>query len=295
MIKTSYFLAVFVTIFLSMAVIAPLYAKPGKNHEIKDSPICEKYIIKGRQISVKCAFPKSKDHISTIISGSFEFYGDTNTVTENDIDWIHLSKLIIMKNGKKSQEINIESTENNIRLSDFLNAVRLMDLNFDGYDDIQLLVLPTASVNAVYEYWLYNSDTQQFEHSDLRDKLFGFDVTPDPKTKTIFIQSHSGCCYNWETTYHWVANELRKKTELYYGAIVMSDACGQTITHYNDNEETISMDIESSGYCKGDEHNAPQTIEPYLTKLKNDEKNGGYVLKKNGNDKFTVIYNKPTK
>ncbi len=290
MIKIQYFLAIFTAIFFNVTANAA-------------TPVCQKHIIKNKQISIKCAFPESKEHISTLISGSFEFYEYANTETEKDIDWIHLNKLVILKNGRKSQEINLESVENGIRLSGVAGAVQLMDLNFDGYDDIQLWVSPTAGANSSYEYWLYNPDTQQFEYNNLKDKLFGFDVTPDPKSKTIFIQSHSGCCYNWERTYHWIGNELRKKTELYYGSIAIPGntpleefyACGQTIDHYNDNEEIVSMDIEPSSYCKGDEHNAPQTLEPFLTKLKNEEKNGEYVLRKNGEDKYTVIYNKPAK
>ena len=258
-----------------------------------NSPVCEKYFIKGNNISVKCDFPKSKMHISTILSGSIECFGEP--CREVDLDDIHLNKLTVLKNTKKSQEISLESVEASIRLYGFTEAIKLMDFNFDGYDDIQLWTSPSAGINSGYEYWLYNPNTGQFEASDFGKKLSGFDIAPDIKTKTIYVKSHSGCCYNSETTYHWIGKELRKKTELYYGVFAPYDACGQTITHYNDNEEIVSMDVEPSGYCKGDKHNAPRSLEPYLSKLKNEEKDGNYVLKKKAGGKYTVIYNKPTK
>lgn len=302
--KSLYLSAILVSIFYSIAANAAVGTNSATSLAIKNSAVCGKHVIKDDTITIQCDFPESKERISTVLSGSLVFSGITTTETKDDIDWIHLQTLIVMKNGNKSQEINLGSVETAIRLYGFNEAVKLMDLNFDGYDDIQLWKSPTASVNASYEYWLYNPKTSLFDATDLGEKLFGFDVTPDSKTQTIFIKSHSGCCYNNETTYHWVGNELRKKTNLYYGVIDASDkmsienvvsACGQTITHYNDNEEILRMDVEPSSYCKGDEHNAPMSLEPFLSKLKNEEKDGNYVLKKKASGKYTVIYKNPNR
>ena len=282
--KILYLSAILVSVFYSVTANAAVHIKPV------NSSVCEKYFIKGNNISVKCDFPKSKMHISTILSGSVECFGET--CREIDLDEIHFTKLIILKNNKKSQEINLGSIETYVRLSMFTEAVKFMDLNFDGYDDIQLYESPTAGVNATYVYWLYNPKTRLFDATDLGKKLFGYDVTPDIKTKTINIKSHSGCCYNWNTTYHWVGNELRKKVEIFSGSLLV-DAYGQVTSYYNDNEEILREEIDPNDWR--DEHNERIGIKSYILKLKEEEKNGNYILKKNGDDKYTVIYNKPTK
>lgn len=262
----------------------------------KNPTICGKHIIKDNTITIKCEFPDSKEHISTTLTGSFVFAGFTETEAEDDIEWIYPQTLIIIKNGKISQEINLKSIETGIRIHGFDEAVQLMDLNFDGYDDIKLWTSPSTGIDSTYAYWLYNSKTGLFDFAgDLGKKLFGFDVTPNLGTKTISVKEHSGCCYNNDTTYHWVGNELRKKINLYYGAIEYADACGQITSYYNDNEEIVREEIEPSGYCKGDEHNAPISLKPYISKLKKEEKDGNYVLKKKAGGKYTVIYKKPKK
>ena len=284
--KIIYLSAILGSIFYGGATIAAVDVNSANN------PVCGKYVIKDNMITVKCDFPESIEHISTVLEGSSKCFGEI--CREVDLDDIRLNKLLILKNSKKSQEINLESVEIGIRLDSFAEAVKLMDINFDGYDDIQLWASPTASANTIYEYWLYNPKTGLFDATDLGKKLFGYYIVPDSKTNTILVKSHSGCCYNWEKTYHWVGNELRKKMVRYYGALA-AEGCGQTITHYNDNEEVLSMEVEPSGYCKGDEHNEPMSLKPYISMLKNGEKDGNYALKKKAGGKYTVIYNKPSK
>lgn len=271
-----------------------MFYNVAANAEVNNPAVCGKHIIKDKTITVQCDFQEGKDHISTILSGSFEFSGSTDIENKNDIDWIHLSKLIIIKNDKISQEINLKSVETGIRIDGFDGAVKPMDLNFDGYDDIQLWTSPSAGIDSSYEYWLYNPKIGLFDTTDLGKKLSGFDIIPDAKTKTVSVKEHSGCCYNYETTYHWIDKELLRKSSLYYGVLV-GNGCGQTTTHYNDNEEILREDIEPSDYCKGDEHNPPMSLKPYISVLRSNEKDGDYILKKKSGGKYTLIYKKPKK
>lgn len=84
------------------------------------------------------------------------------------------------------------------------NAFRLVDVNFDGYDDIE--VFGWAPSNTIpYLYWLWDDGAQRFTYS------FCMQVTGiDPETKTITVEykdGPGGARYCVET-YEWRDGEL---------------------------------------------------------------------------------------
>lgn len=85
------------------------------------------------------------------------------------------------------------------------NAFRMVDVNFDGYDDIEVFGW-TPSNTIPYLYWLWDNDAQRYIYS------FAMQVSQiDPETKTVIVEykitPQNGV--NWQVeVYEWRDGEL---------------------------------------------------------------------------------------
>jgi hypothetical protein len=74
------------------------------------------------------------------------------------------------------------------------------DLNFDGYNDLLLLV-GWGSGGSFYEPWMYNPTRKLFQKANF-DREFA-NPSVDKKNKVLILSSHVGCCEGTKSYYHY--------------------------------------------------------------------------------------------
>jgi hypothetical protein len=177
------------------------------------------------------------------------------------------------------------------------DVVELVDVNFDGFDDIKLWTSTSAGPNNGYSYWLFDSKSQRFQPSDLGDKLSGFDISFDAATRTIQTSGRASCC-EWErVVYRWAGGQLRIMTIATdrvspYRIPPLEkldvELCASQTDHYNEREELVSNDI---GPCETDVLPGEMKRAAFTALLQKNPK--GYSVLVKDKDHLTITYNKP--
>lgn len=176
-------------------------------------------------------------------------------------------------------------------------ALELMDVNFDGYSDIKLMTSTSAGPNEGFTYWLYDRKARGFKPCGACDALSGFDVIPDPRKKTIFVNARGSCC-NWgSTTYAWRGAALKTIESGDTGILSLQyppfagaslTACGAETDHYDAQER-----IASAAFAL-DKCDAPAgKPDDLLAYAKAHQK--GFKLDVKDKDNFTIRYDPPLK
>ncbi|WOE76274.1 lysozyme inhibitor LprI family protein [Alterisphingorhabdus coralli] len=206
-----------------------------------------------------------------------------------------LERLAFIENGKAVQEVAVAG---NIWSGSLEHALRLMDIDFDGYPDLQLWNATSAGPNMGYRYFLYRPETKRFAAADIEDQLSGFEVFPDPESKTIAVTGRVSCCQWANTRYQWVGDALRLMSVLNDGAGLYWDLplfddktppdCAARTRHYNDAEQLTHIAIAPGGICEPDDD---ASIIAFLHALQKNPQ--GYRLDISDETHFSIIYDQP--
>lgn len=275
----SFLLALCQATILAVAGTQALSA-PGK-----PPPICGAMKRSGPRFSITCS-AQDNSHLSVVLTGASG--GDTGG-TEFD-------RIVVYRNGAKLQEIAAKGDfwEGDDRLVEFA------DINFDGFDDLKVMTSTSAGPNAGFDYWLFNPRSGKFDHSDIGDKLSGFDVLPDPHTKTIRVTGRSSCC-DWESaTYKWIGAALHITLLSDEGAFDVSDTppldgdnlqfCGTETKRFDDAGGLVRVDFARATGKDACDHDGEAL--PDLLKLFR-EKQKGYAITVLDVNRFTIRYATP--
>jgi len=100
------------------------------------------------------------------------------------------------------QALESEMDEPPYRDAEYFEAV---DLNFDGYEDVQLLIMRGVTGNRVYSHWLFDPKTDRFVRHQELDKAVN--PIPDPATKQLKTFWNGGGTYT-ARVYHWEEGKL---------------------------------------------------------------------------------------
>ncbi len=244
----------FSAVFCALLLTAPMASYGGEN------VACSAPQTKRQLSSMTCRDARKEAANRTfVLSGKPDQDGKVESLTIQVFEGTALKQTITEKDGPYS-------------LSE--DGVRLADYNFDGHVDLSLaLGQEDIQGNAGSEFWLYNSETKQFEVSkEMNDKLW-IDPTIDAKAKTLEVGGRSSCCSSETGTYHWVGKHLRTMERTVSGSTqvgrYLSDVlslkkfanskenngsfCGDTTYHYNDEEKVTSLTIstDGGGPCSG--------------------------------------------
>jgi len=246
--------------------------------------------MQGRTFSVACTATGNALNLTLTLSGTADMQADL----------ANLRALTIVQAHAKPQTLSLSGQ---IGLDDVEHAAELIDVNFDGYPDIKLMTSTSAGPNAGYTYWLYDLKSGQFQASDIGDKLSGFDIMPDPKTRTIAANGRASCC-EWETvTYKWAGDTLRVRSIVNDGLFNLADTppladddpqiCGTETKHYDDAERLVSVDYSlrpKDPQCADDQGASPKV--PELLAVFRQKQKGYAIVVKDNND-FTIRYDAP--
>lgn len=86
--------------------------------------------------------------------------------------------------------------------------IDMIDLDFDGYDDITVQVSLGAS-QGTFQYYRFDPDTKLFEEWTELNELY-FHAKPDARNKTLSVFSKSGAVDSWDDVYKWADGGLMK-------------------------------------------------------------------------------------
>jgi len=255
---------------------------------------CAKPRQTGNAFALACAALNNKLGLSFTLAGQ---------KTDSDAT---LTKLSVAKTGGKPQDFAIDGT---IPFDSLSTALELVDVNFDGFGDIKLTTQSSAGPNMGYGYWLYAPKAGQFEASTIGDQLSGFDIIPDPKSKTITATGRSSCCSWNSTTYGWSGNTLRTRSSSdtmsfspasQLGLDASETLCGSQTKHFNDAGLLTRIDLELDSVTdfdpKGDNLCDKQQLTAQgglLAKLKAKAK--GYRLDAKDPYHFSLTFDLPQK
>ncbi|HZS42737.1 MAG TPA: hypothetical protein VFA52_00780 [Candidatus Paceibacterota bacterium] len=131
----------------------------------------------------------------------------------------------VIKDGKKIQHIAMDNKAEGPYMfepsysTDFFHSA---DINFDGYNDIEMDTCFGATGNVCRTYFLFNPQTSQFDYSEDFSKMSGL---PDPVTKTILTHGNSCADCNYDAEYKVVNNKpvLVKGVDSEHGVVVTTE------------------------------------------------------------------------
>ncbi len=224
---------------------------------------CDKPIWVDKQFTETCVPEKNPLHFSFEVRG--KRYDEYAVVPEN---------VTIRKNGEVTQQFPLEGYGWQIGFHDesgIAGAFGMTDINFDGYEDIEVL-WGTGNANSSFVYWLYDPVTQSFDRQEDKNSLGGMFIEPDPKTKTIDVSSRGSCCDYLSERYHWVDTRLLVKSDTNVGILTLCSFpslisgtveggdnclktyyCGTRTNQYDDAQNLISTTIHIPyDFCQGD-------------------------------------------
>lgn len=142
----------------------------------------------GAAFSVSCGAPNQPSPLHLTLKGTKDEYN------------VSLTNLSIASSGAKPQSFKLDGQTFESNLS---SAIELIDVNFDGHADIKLQTATSAGPNMGYDYWLFEPKSGTFAPSKLGEQLSGFEVSTDPKAKTVSVNARGSCCDWGTTTYAW--------------------------------------------------------------------------------------------
>lgn len=270
---------------------------------------CAKPVVSGTTFSMTCAYAHQPKPLTLTMRGTVDdAQHDPETATATP------TEIAVLDGGTVRQTLKVDS--DGVWLNGLQKqAFESVDLTFDGYDDLKLWTSTSAGPNNGYSYWLYDPVKAMFvRRQDLDDSLSGFEVTVDPKTKTISTSARGSCC-SWSVdTYHWVKDRLVQISDQETGVIDPGDAlsdvasvkafratqpqfCATRTSFYNDAGLITKDVIETSGdpcedaqdyrkHAKGVDVTLNGTKQHGIT---TDVYRNGVLLQR------TIVYNPPRK
>jgi hypothetical protein len=241
----------------------------------------------GASFRVVCTAPDNPLHLTLTLSG---------TIADGAL--AALQSLAIAQGRAAAQTFALNGQ---IGMDDVAHALELVDVNFDGFDDVKVMTSSSAGPNAGYDYWLYDPKSGAYKASDIGDKLSGFEIRPDPKTKTIAASGRASCC-EWETvTYKWVQGNLRVSLIVNDGLFSLADTppladenpqiCGVEQKTYDDDERLLRVDYSlrpKDKQCAGGGSFAPSDL---LALFRQKQK--GYAIDAKDPNHFAIRYDSP--
>lgn len=105
-------------------------------------------------------------------------------------------------------------------LEDDKPVYKLVDINFDGYKDLQVLWNKAVHQRS-YFYWLFNPETKTFEFADQVTRTILDNPQVDTLHQELSSKVKSGCCSKTFLTYQYRGKELKivqKVTDEYIGS-----------------------------------------------------------------------------
>lgn len=255
----------------------------------KEFLVCGRPKMSGLRFSVTCDALNDPLRLAFVLSGTSDGEKTAGRAT---------LKTLAAKAGARTQTLAVEG---DVWMDGVSGAVELMDVNFDGFDDIKLWTATSAGPNSGYSYWLYDPKTAGFKASDIGDKLSGFDIDLDPKAKTVRAGGRASCCL-WEgTTYRWVRSELRVVAIDMTGMLSLSripglvmdgdaQVCGTETDRYDAAENLVTTELAIEG-CEDDDGKTESKPADILSALERHPK--GFTLRIKDQQHFTVVYDKP--
>ena len=256
--------------------------------------VCGKPVLTGKTFALTCTALNNSLGLSFVLSGK---KADTDAA---------LTKLYVIKAGAKPQDFKLEGQ---IFFDGLSSALELTDVNFDGFADIKLATSTSAGPNMGYDYWLYEPKAGAFRATKLGDQLSGFDVIPDPKTKTIKVSGRSSCCSWNNTTYAWLGGALHavdSSDTMSFSPVALpgfdptATFCGSQTKHFNDAGLVTRVDFELDSvkdFTPGGDNTCdkPQLTAQgkLLDSLTANPK--GYRVDAKDKYHFTVTFDKPRK
>ncbi len=255
---------------------------------------CAKPRLTGSAFAIACAALNNKQQLTFTVTGQ---------KTDSDAT---LARLSVARVGGKPQDFTVEGT---IPYDSLSTALDLVDINFDGFDDIKLATQSSAGPNMGYTYWLYAPKAGRFEASTIGEQLSGFEVIPDPAHKTITAIGRSSCCAWNSTIYGWNGSVLRARSSSdtmsfspasLPGLDASETLCGSQTKHFNDAGLLTRIDLELDSVKdfdpKGDNVCDKQQLAAQgivLDKLK--AKSQGYRLDAKDPYHFSLTFDRPRK
>jgi hypothetical protein len=173
---------------------------------------CDKPVVTGASFAMDCAYPHHGTNLTLVMRGAVD---DTTAKP---------AEIAVLEAGKPRQTLTVES--DGVFLDSLQKeALESIDINFDGYDDLKVWTATSAGPNSGYAYWLYDPAKDAFaRRQDLDDLLSGFDVSVDPKAKTLSTSGRASCC-EWDVDiYRWANDQLVKISGEASGALDLGEA-----------------------------------------------------------------------
>uniref|UniRef100_A0A832LK28 Uncharacterized protein n=1 Tax=Ignavibacterium album TaxID=591197 RepID=A0A832LK28_9BACT len=139
---------------------------------------------------------------------------------DNDPTNIYRISLYYLKDSSLFQEI--------IDTSDYFNFnedIIFSDFNFDGFQDISLVVFRDMRGQALYDYWIFNPIKNLYELNYEYSGLLDCYVTLDSLTKTIISECRGGCgglCFH-NSIYRVEQNQLILIEEIFTEQEIIND------------------------------------------------------------------------
>ncbi len=161
-----------------------------------------------------------KDSISDYINpklGLFSFKFDIDTAYHK------LNKIKIYSDGKLVQTIKTTNENNEIDLFHYekrlksgeyvdMNAIELIDWNFDGFKDISVFSR-WGSSGCSYSIWIYSKSKKKFVYNNELSGRIGLEI--DSVSKYIVFHVRIGTESEWWDTMQYVNNKLKYVKGLY--------------------------------------------------------------------------------
>ena len=184
--------------------------------------------------------------------------------------------------------------------------IKLVDINFDGYDDIKILTGEHLGSNKKFDYFLYNKNNNDFEVTDAGSELSGSSVEFDPKNKSVRVFGSDGYHSYYQDQYHWNdrALDLRSSKNIRFDVKLrttnlslfksldpIDTVCGEETEYLNNKRELVSIQLELKDHCYDtpNEKNKAGQLYSLLT-----QKPKGYSIRGNA-ENFSIIFDKPKK
>ena len=256
---------------------------------------------------VVCTAPKWQgDNVSTVCKGSAKPLALTITLAGTSTDhsesaMIDLKQMTIGKAGTAPQVLPLSGQ---FGLGELVQAVDLLDVNFDGFDDIKVMTSTSAGPNASYDYWLYEPKSGLFRASKIGDQLSGMDIMPNPKTRTIAVNGRDSCC-SWSVmTYKWIGSKLGATKEYEEGMFNIENIppldadgpqiCGTVTRYFDDQGRLVSVDFDidrAGASCDGGDPKSPTSLAG--CSRHDQEKSRGLTINARNEYRFSIRYASP--
>jgi hypothetical protein len=101
-----------------------------------------------------------------------------------------------------------------------------VDANFDGYEDLPILNQCGATGNCTYDFYLYNTSTNQFVENDFLSSLGTFSIDATKKQVTTYS---NGSYWDWEIDTYQYANGQYTLIQKQISALTSSSSDNGTV------------------------------------------------------------------